>query len=1257
MIDNHITNKRWKLGIIKNEDDAKSPSTSPTQEDPTSIVNTYGSVDAGFFLRGGRFIGCPLSIILIVLPIGVLLYGLYAVSRGGLNYEIGYIQGTLRLIIAVAIFIYVPLLPFRMALLLRAIAYDKNDEDDVSSSPFTEVGEGPLPQERIEETEQYIRDKKLRYQVMVAVYREAGIMKRLIRNLDLLKYPREHIDLMILVEKGEDEDIAAEKQRAIHPETQAPKKRTLIQWILQILGAGTRAILYPFIPATVLRWFTTRQSAIFFGNANEHKSTEVKPDEEPITTYQAAVCAVMDIYPPENRTKFVVSRVRKPAYVQHLRRNEPQTKPRALNYGLYSKLDDSVRFKKLIEIAEDDWYEFLYHLEIAALVSKLYKDPAIADYKVQLSDAEQARLKNHYPNYCTYLTVYFESVYKSNKSDTFLEVQAFKNSLVLTTIVDHIETPKLQDYDLKELSQAEGGRKEDIVLKKRLLFQQVSEHLASMYEKQPHFAKLVTCMYGRDVLSEHDTQNNGSENAVPFAVHYALAGLLFDAQAARVAWLSIEKSIRAYRLATQEFVVKALQSESDTLDDILTLAENILDHEKLPEILKKVTEPRYHTKRASADVSDDDEQGAEHAHKLMQDSLNNIVLPTQRSYTASLAEDDDERPTYCVVYDAEDRPEEDQLLKAVREFQIMQLAEGAELEHLHRIIAAYCTFVKKGQDNDIHDKRLTLLKSLSELCKQSLRVKQFINSVTNTANGDAYTASLPQDLDTLTKRKCEALLDPLMKINPHVWDNTEALLKILEDVHKDLHENEDEFEPERLQKLYKELFEIKVEKANVPRSGRAKKAVSKFLAMSERDIPFGMVWSPPDDTDMQIKGLITQIKEVLHYDLRRQIEHFPDQKRLAAFFTPLMDERFLRRFRNWHMDNLFTRVSDDPGIPYLKEMGDVPLEAWRAMNAFFEDIREKDAIGSRQYYTYKDGSGLRKAIELPQNPMAAQALQAFITYRREPICLQAKLTYENLNDSWIIALFKADYSSWFNYLLPGLHAFNLPIPLGGTSNHFKRDALAEIGGWDAYNVAEDCDLGIWIARHNKGVRVLKSITWEIADSDIVKWVNQRSRWMKGYAQSFFVHIRQPFVLLQDLGWWRTMGFLFTVGAGFLLPMLSLLFYSMTIYYLVSVVVLLIAGIGSDVTLVDTLRYSLRYIYDIHYYWVLPLGTGSFFVSNVIYFLILVIGQLRHPKPGKSSYVIVWWWLYWLIMIFAALKAFVEYVFNPFYWEKSNHDYV
>ncbi len=130
---------------------------------------------------------------------------------------------------------------------------------------------------------------------------------------------------------------------------------------------------------------------------------------------------------------------------------------------------------------------------------------------------------------------------------------------------------------------------------------------------------------------------------------------------------------------------------------------------------------------------------------------------------------------------------------------------------------------------------------------------------------------------------------------------------------------------------------------------------------------------------------------------------------------------------------------------------------------------------------------------------------------RKVVCLQAKLNYYNPRQNWLTKFFTLEYTQWFDLFLPGLHVLGVPIPLGGTSNHFRTDALRELGGWDPFNVAEDCDLGMRLYKKGYRTAVFDSTTWEEANSDLGNWIRQRSRWVKGYVQTHLVHTREWFV--------------------------------------------------------------------------------------------------------------------------------------------------
>jgi len=108
------------------------------------------------------------------------------------------------------------------------------------------------------------------------------------------------------------------------------------------------------------------------------------------------------------------------------------------------------------------------------------------------------------------------------------------------------------------------------------------------------------------------------------------------------------------------------------------------------------------------------------------------------------------------------------------------------------------------------------------------------------------------------------------------------------------------------------------------------------------------------------------------------------------------------------------------------------------------------------------------AEDVPEENQLLKAVVLFQKLPKETICLQAKLSFYNPTQNLLTRVFTAEYSLWFDLVLTGLHSLNGPIPLGGTSNHFKTAVLRELGGWDPFNVTEDADLGIRLFK--KGYR-------------------------------------------------------------------------------------------------------------------------------------------------------------------------------------------
>jgi cellulose synthase/poly-beta-1,6-N-acetylglucosamine synthase-like glycosyltransferase len=147
--------------------------------------------------------------------------------------------------------------------------------------------------------------------------------------------------------------------------------------------------------------------------------------------------------------------------------------------------------------------------------------------------------------------------------------------------------------------------------------------------------------------------------------------------------------------------------------------------------------------------------------------------------------------------------------------------------------------------------------------------------------------------------------------------------------------------------------------------------------------------------------------------------------------------------------------------------------------------------------------------DVPEPDQLRRAFNAFMATDERLACLQASLTIDNTTDSWLARMFTASYAGQFDALLPGLAALHLPLPVGGSSNHFRTTALRQAGGWDPYNVTEDADLGICLHRLGYRSATLSSATYEEAPARFGAWLRQRTRWYKGWIQTWLVHMRRP----------------------------------------------------------------------------------------------------------------------------------------------------
>ena len=272
------------------------------------------------------------------------------------------------------------------------------------------------------------------------------------------------------------------------------------------------------------------------------------------------------------------------------------------------------------------------------------------------------------------------------------------------------------------------------------------------------------------------------------------------------------------------------------------------------------------------------------------------------------------------------------------------------------------------------------------------------------------------------------------------------------------------------------------------------------------------------------------------------------------------------------------------------------------------------------------------AEDRPSPDQLKRAVCAFRKGGADLVCVQAALNYFNADENALTRMFTLEYSFWFDYMLPGLSALGLPIPLGGTSNHFRTDELRLLGGWDPFNVTEDADLGIRAATLGKRVGVINSTTFEEATSGYRSFVRQRSRWIKGYMQTTLVHLRHPVELVRSTGWRQAVAFTLLIAgtpASFLalLPLYTILLVSFA--------------------------FDPGQLASFFPGWVLWVSLTNLLLGNAAMVYVSMMGVFKR----RQHRLVLWALLnpvYWLLHSIAAYKALGQLVLRPHYWEKTAH---
>lgn len=278
------------------------------------------------------------------------------------------------------------------------------------------------------------------------------------------------------------------------------------------------------------------------------------------------------------------------------------------------------------------------------------------------------------------------------------------------------------------------------------------------------------------------------------------------------------------------------------------------------------------------------------------------------------------------------------------------------------------------------------------------------------------------------------------------------------------------------------------------------------------------------------------------------------------------------------------------------------------------------------------------AEDIPDPDQLKKAYLVFHKLKNEKIiCAQAKLNFYNSDQNLLTRLFSAEYALWFDLVLTGLQSIKSPIPLGGTSNHFRTKDLKMLNGWDPFNVTEDCDLGIRITKMGYHTAIFNSNTMEEATSNVGNWMRQRSRWIKGYMQTYLVHMRRPHEFITDLKNPHVITFQLVVGGKVLSMFINPLMWITTILYFTHRAIM---GPIIEPLFPGTILY---------------IAVFSLVFGNFLYMYYYMIGCLKRNQEELVKYIPLVPF-YWLMMSVASWKALWQLIFKPHYWEKTVHGF-
>ncbi|MEM9332952.1 MAG: glycosyltransferase family 2 protein, partial [Pseudomonadota bacterium] len=275
---------------------------------------------------------------------------------------------------------------------------------------------------------------------------------------------------------------------------------------------------------------------------------------------------------------------------------------------------------------------------------------------------------------------------------------------------------------------------------------------------------------------------------------------------------------------------------------------------------------------------------------------------------------------------------------------------------------------------------------------------------------------------------------------------------------------------------------------------------------------------------------------------------------------------------------------------------------------------------------------LYDAEDRPDPNQLREAYCRFVTSPPEVACLQAPLKIHNDSQSWLSRMFAIEYLTLFQGILPILARWQVPLPLGGTSNHFRTNVLRSVGAWDPFNVTEDADLGIRLFREGYRSETISSPTYEEAPSEWMPWLRQRTRWIKGWMQTILVHNRNPISFYRDVGLKNTIAFHLFLTSLVASVLIHPFFVAAFFYQLINLPFIMYDGI-------DTLIFGTS-VFNL---------VGGYTTYGLLAYAVVSANGFRRFATSILTLPI-----YWFLISIAGWRAFVHLIVKPHIWEKTPH---